>query len=307
MTEDTPPEYADEFALLADNAAEVGMDWAGPPPVERVSVDLGTGRRLSAIRWGAGEPEVVYLHGGAQNAHTWDTVVLATGRPALAVDLPGHGHSDWREDHDYSPRANAADVAVAVEELAGSAALVVGMSLGGLSALALADLRPDLVRRLVMVDVTPGVDHAKAEPIVEFISGPEVFSSFEEILERTVEFNPTRSVSSLRRGVLHNARPNPDRTWTWRWDPVRNWKLDAAADRPAGPDFADLWDAVDRLRVPLTLYRGDRSSSVVSDDDVAELVRRLPSAVVEVIHDAGHSIQGDQPLELAARLVALID
>ena len=79
-----------------------------------------------------------------------------------------------------------------------------------------------------------------------------------------------------------------------------------APARPASPDFADLWDAVDRLQPPLTLYRGDRSSSVVRDDDVDELVRRCPSAVVEVVSEAGHSIQGDQPLELASRLAALL-
>ncbi len=62
---------------------------------------------LSALRWGTAEPELVFLHGGAQNAHTWDTVALALNRPLLAIDLPGHGHSDWRSDHSYFPVENA--------------------------------------------------------------------------------------------------------------------------------------------------------------------------------------------------------
>ena len=41
-------------------------------------------------------PQVLLIHGWAQNAHTWDTVALALGRPLLAVDLPGHGHSGGR-------------------------------------------------------------------------------------------------------------------------------------------------------------------------------------------------------------------
>ncbi len=36
---------------------------------------------------------MVFLHGGGQNAHTWDTVILGLGVPALAIDLPGHGRS----------------------------------------------------------------------------------------------------------------------------------------------------------------------------------------------------------------------
>ena len=55
---------------------------------------------------------------------------------------------------------------------------------------------------------------------------------------------------------------------------------------------------IERSTAPLTLVRGTREQSVVDDDDVAELTRRRPDAtVVEV--DAGHSVQGDQPIELA--------
>ena len=62
------------------------------------------GTNLSALVWGDADPELVLIHGGAQNAHTWDTVALALGRPALAIDLPGHGHSGWRDDGLYTPQ-----------------------------------------------------------------------------------------------------------------------------------------------------------------------------------------------------------
>lgn len=286
-------ETYDEFGMFRENAEEAGLPWTEPPVVERRFVDVGGGRRVSALVWGVGEPELVLIHGGAQNAHTWDTVALALGRPLVAVDLPGHGHSDWREDHDYSPRVLAGDVAVALRRLAPSPRLVVGMSLGGLTAIVLAAEHPDLVRKLIVVDVTPGTDHVKAEPIVSFMRGPETFASFEEILERTIRYNPTRTVSSLRRGVLHNARQNPDGTWTWRWDPVRNWR-----GGEGGPDFRSLWEAVDRIRVPLMLVRG-ALSGVVGDDDVQELRRRQPGVEVIVVEGAGHSVQGDRPVELA--------
>ncbi len=291
-------EAYDEFGLFQDNAEEVGLPWSGPPTVERVSVPVVGERRVSALRWGTGPPEIVFIHGGAQNAHTWDTVALALDRPLLAVDLPGHGHSDWREDHSYWPPHLADDVAVVVREVAPTAELVVGMSLGGLTAICLAAQHPELVRRLAIVDVTPGVDHAKAEPIVTFVSGPETFASFQEILDRTVEFNPTRSVSSLRRGILHNAKENPDGSWTWRWDAMREWNF------PEGemPDFDSLWDKVDEITAPILFLRGGAAGSVVGDEDQAELVRRQPTTQVEVVADAGHSLQGDQPLELARLL-----
>lgn len=282
----------EEFGMLQENAEEAGLPWSGPPVVVRRSVEVEDGRRVSALCWGTSAAELVLIHGGAQNAHTWDTVALALGRPLVAVDLPGHGHSDWRDDHDYRPEVLAEDVAVALRVLAPGARAVVGMSLGGLTACRLAVRHPDLVRRLVVVDVTPGTDHAKAEPIVEFMRGPESFSSFEEILEYTIRYNPTRTVSSLRRGVLHNAKQLPDGSWTWRWDPVRNW---AGHGRP---DFSHLWADIEAIRVPMLLVRGGLSG-VVSDDDVAALLERQPGAKVVVVEGAGHSVQGDRPVELA--------
>ncbi len=63
--------------------------------MRRESVEVDGGRKVSALVWGSEPPEMVFLHGGGQNAHTWDTVALALGVPLVAVDLPGHGHSDW--------------------------------------------------------------------------------------------------------------------------------------------------------------------------------------------------------------------
>src|SRR5205085_464645 len=134
--------------------ADVGHP--GPPVVAGNTVwvvDVGGGQQLRALRWRAAEPEIVLLHGGAQNAHTWDTVALALDRPLLAIDLPGHGRSDWRSDHDYSPVTNAEAVAVVMDALAPDAELLVGMSLGGLTAIRVAARRSDLVRRLAIVDV----------------------------------------------------------------------------------------------------------------------------------------------------------
>src|SRR5205807_2485276 len=138
----------------------------------------------------------------------------------------------------------------AVEVEPGRSLMVVGMSLGGLTAMALATQRPELVRRLALVDVKPGGDSKKAEPIIAFISGPEVFATFDEILERTIRFNPGRSEASLRRGILHNAKELADGSWSWRWDP----------NRPeGGPDTLaaarGLWDELERIPAPLLCVR----------------------------------------------------
>src|SRR5258708_25100208 len=245
----------DEMGMFAENAAEVGLAWRGQPTVSRVDVPTPKGR-VSALVWGEAPAELVLIHGGAQNAHTWDTVALALERPLVALDLPGHGHSDWWEDHDYTPEALAEAVAVAIAHLAPEAQLVAGMSLGGLTSICLAAAHPELVRRLVVVDVTPGTDHAKAEPIITFISGPERFADFDEILKRTIEHNPTRSEASLRRRVLHNARPEPEGTWVWRWGPVRDLGAGGGEGGEKKPELSGAWGGGDAGRAPTTLVGG---------------------------------------------------
>ena len=75
----------DEFSLFHENAEEFGLPYDGPPEVRRVEVAVGVdpARQLSSLVWGSGEPELVLLHGGAQNAHTWDRVALLLGRPLI--------------------------------------------------------------------------------------------------------------------------------------------------------------------------------------------------------------------------------
>jgi pimeloyl-ACP methyl ester carboxylesterase len=252
---------------------------------------------LSALVWGNSPPELVFLHGGAQNAHTWDTVALALDRPLVAIDLPGHGHSDGGRQGSLGLQDNAADVATVVQRLAPDAQAVIGMSLGGVTTIALADAHPELVRAVVLVDITPGVNREKASTITAFINGPESFPDFDDILARTVEFNPTRSESSLRRGILHNAVQRDDGSWVWRYQRFRS--AEPSQDANAGPDFGGLWDAVERIHVPVMLVRGMLPQSVVDDADEAELRRRLPDARIEHVEEAGHSVQGDQPVELA--------
>ena len=323
----------DEFGLFHENAAEYGLPFDRPPTVRRVFAQVDPvapadpadpsaplvpaapspgGRRLSALVWQDRDPELVLLHGGSQNAHTWDTVAMALDRPLVAIDLPGHGHSDGPGDSQEGQldvHANAVDVAAAIRQLAPGAQAVIGMSLGGLTAIALSAEAPDLVRKLVLVDVLPGIKAQRAQHITDFVAGPASFASLDELLERTARFNPSRSRSSLRRGIVHNAEQQPDGTWVWRWarhrrpepPPASTPAAPApAASAPAVTRYGDLWEALSAITVPLLLARGMRPDSVLDDDDERELLRRLPSAQVVHVEEAGHSLQGDTPLELAA-------
>ena len=265
----------DEFGMFRENAAEFDLPYDVAPAVRRTSIDVESGRRLSALWWGDGPPELVLLHGGGQNAHTWDTVALALRpRPLIAIDLPGHGHSDPSRAAPASlasPTAAARDVAAMVRALAPTASGIVGMSLGGLTTIALDRSRPRTrqeghARRRAS---EASRIEKRARHIRDFMQGPVTFSSFDEILERTIRFNPTRSASSLRRGILHNAIQLDDDRWVWRH---AVWRLDSPSAPPVDPSAGgtvhdDLIETLRRVQVPLLLARGMRPDSILRDSD----------------------------------------
>ena len=158
---------------------------------------------------------------------------------------------------------------------------------------------------LALVDITPGVNRGKAQHIVDFVKGPESFASFQSLLTRTRLYNPTRSESSLRRGILHNAMQREDGSWVWRHARFREKDVQGKASS-ASTSYGLLWDSLGDLKAPCLLVRGMRAQSVVDDADEQELLRRLPSAKVERVVEAGHSVQGDQPVELARLLEAFL-
>jgi pimeloyl-ACP methyl ester carboxylesterase len=295
----------DEFSMFHENAEEWAIPYPTPPVVARIEGSVAPGRHLSALRWGTTTPQLVLLHGGAQNAHTFDTVALALARPLLAVDLPGHGHSDAAPGGMGDVEGHARDVAALLGGLGVAHVPVVGMSLGGMVALTLAAMHPTVVSRLGLIDVTPGITAEKAKHITDFIAGPTSFGDLDELVARTVEHNPTRSERSLRRGVLHNAIQQDDGTWVWRHQ-----RHGEPTDvTPAVPSIAaaSRWDAVSSLEIPVLLVRAMGRGSVVDDADEAELRRRRPRATVVRVEASGHSVQGDQPIVLAGILADFLD
>ena len=177
-----------------------------------------------------------------------------------------------------------------VREFAPDADLLVGMSLGGLTAIRLAVAAPDLVRELVLVDVTPSAPERHKQMTdaqkgtVALVQGERTFPSFRAMLDVTVAAAPHRDRESLRRGVFHNSKRLDDGTWTWRYDSMRK-----------GEGFEGLWDDVPRLTVPTTLVRG-ANSAFVNDEDADEFARTAPGFQrVHMVANSGHSVQSDQP------------
>ncbi|WP_375142141.1 alpha/beta fold hydrolase [Microbacterium sp.] len=289
-----------EFRCLREQADVLGVPMSS---VERLGLDLDDGRSLSALRFGADEPAVTLLHGAGLNAHTWDAVALLLGRSVLAVDLPGHGDSAWREDADYSPETLAVDVASALETWTSQPQLLVGHSLGGLTAAIVAARHPHLVESLVLVDITPGVDPAAAPAVLREFYAVTDFAARADAVERAVAFGLGGDRAATERGVFLNTRVRADGRVEWKHHLAHllGHSFDAVRARTEHGDEAGIaaWSALESLTVPVTLMRAARG--FLQDADVDEFTRRLPTASVIAV-DAGHNIQETAPAAISTLL-----
>ena len=176
--------------------------------VRRTDLHSRDGDILSALIWGDQKPALLLMHGGGQNAHTWDGVALALNRPLIALDLPGHGRSSHRPDRDYWPWRNAEVVADVLPQLTAPPLVVVGMSLGGLTGIRLAAQRPDLVRALVVVDVTPGVHEvdmtSQERGGSSLVTAEPTFASFADLVAATAAATGRR-IEAVAVGARHNS------------------------------------------------------------------------------------------------------
>jgi pimeloyl-ACP methyl ester carboxylesterase len=271
---------------------------------EQVTYSGMSGVRLSGDRWdprGDSRPRgtVLLLHGGGQTRYSWHLTAerLSTaGWTVIAVDARGHGESEWAPDGDYSLDAFIGDLYATVDAL-GKPPVIIGASLGGMTALVGQGERPGLASALVLVDIAPRVEPAGRARILAFMaSAPDGFASLEEVAAAVRAYNPCRANLNPR-GLIRNVRQHTNGRWFWHWDP----RFLSIGDEPArAADVPRLYRAAGKIRVPTLLVRGSRSD-IVTAEGAAELLELIPSATaVEVT--AGHMVAGDDNDIFTARM-----
>ena len=293
-------ELGDEFELVPQTAAEAGVADAGARGAPRPpGLGQRPGRRARQRGvLGRRSPELVLLHDSGESARTWDAVALALGRPSVAIDLPGHGRSDWRRDGRYEPASLASAVAEAIRSFAPRARLVAGTGLGGLTALALRRRHARLLPGLALVNTLPGAAPGRAWKR----SGPELYASRAEALAALAARRPESSRQALRREVLYELLQDPDGSWAWRHHPGN---LPAEPDRELTSGADPLWGELAQLQIPVTLIRSDWAGPLAASD-LAIVRQQVPQIRLITIPGAGVDIAATQPAALAAALDHLL-
>ncbi len=246
------------------------------------------GLRFHFLDWGtAGEPPLLLLHGSAQTAHSWDEVApdLSRDHHVVALDQRGHGDTDWAPGGTYERTDFVADVLGFLDDRGWPAATIVGLSMGGLNAMAFAARHPERTRALVVVDIAPRVERAGRDAIQGHLAAYE-FASFETAVERALAFNPRRTPENIRDRLRHALRQHADGRWTYKFDP--------GVGRGLETSIEGMWSVVRDIRCPTLLVRG-AESPILAADTVERFRNECGGARTAEVAGAGHSVMGDNP------------
>lgn len=256
--------------------------------------------KLHYVVWGdESAPPLLLIHGNRDHARTWDQVAvqLKLEYCVYAVDLRGHGDSQWSVGSQYSLPEFVLDVAMLGRELNRNPLTVIGHSLGGAVALEYTGVFPQFVKKVVAVE---GLGPPMREPVSasarmrswigqmqEFDTRkPRRYASLEDATKRMLEENPHLTDEMARHLTLHGMRPNDDGTLGWKFDNY------VRLHSPYEFNIAEAREIWNQIRCPALLIRGSESwASDPEQDGKATAFHNYESVQVK---DAGHWVHHDQ-------------
>ncbi|MEO9535423.1 alpha/beta hydrolase [Parasphingorhabdus sp.] len=282
---------------------------------EELSFEGHNGLKISASRSGPqnGFP-VMLAHGGGQTRHAWTKVLdelSGAGFRATAIDMRGHGDSEWASDGAYDMRDFAHDI-VAVSSQLDSPPALVGASLGGIAGMiAAGEQAPERFASLTLVDIAPKMEAAGVSRVIGFMQAhmKDGFSSAEEAAKIIAEYMPQRSDRKTTGNLDRYLRKQEDGRYYWHWDPnfihhVLRVQEDA---RESNEDRSTrLSEAAAKLELPVHLIRGG-SSDMVSEEAVSHFRTLVPKVHFTDIADASHMVVGDRNDAFCSAIISFLN
>lgn len=290
-----------------------GPDTAFPPRPRNETVTTHDGLRLHVARYGERRPgacTVLCLPGLTRTGADFEPLALALAadpqqpRQVLALDYRGRGQSDDDPNPaNYTVSVEAGDVIAVLQALDAAPAIIVGTSRGGLIALVLAAIRPELMAGVVFNDIGPVIERdglLRIKSYVGAMGAPRDYDEAAALLRDLFAGQfPNLTQDDWRAAARRGFRPDGDHLIT-TYDPALARGLDGLT--PDTP-LPSLWKEFDALQgKPLMVVRG-ALSDILSAATMDEMQRRRPDLETIVVADQGHPPLLREP-DVIARIAA---
>lgn len=256
---------------------------------------------LNIVEWPCDAPPTVLVHGFAECALVWsDFATRSAGRSrSFAIDLRGHGDSEWDTQSRYDMRLMVSDLIAAWDALELGRARLVGHSMGAEVALRFTAAFPERIERLVLVDFGPeAVAEAVAHIHDEFVTMPRYFASKEAYYEWLAARRPLAATEVLRRFAADSIRPLTGGFTPKADSALARLRRIGASDNGGRREIeCELWQTLGGITCPCLVVRGAYSS--VLTPRVAQRMTEevLPDGQLAIVRQAGHAVMLDNPGE----------
>lgn len=304
-----PHELRSTLRVMHASRMQTARDSGTEPALHFEGAD---GLTLAADHYGdPSKQPVVLLHGGGQTRHSWGGTAAMLGERgyyAITLDHRGHGDSDWDPSGDYRLDGFARDLTSVIRQL-DETPVVVGASLGGITALLVNRSDATAMKALALVDVTPRMERAGVARITDFMKGGAGgFGSVEEAADAVARYLPHRTRPKDLSGLRKNLRRTDDGRYRWHYDPkfVESWDPDRHPDTDRLLFHDSLIEAARALTIPTLLVRG-RMSDVVSPETANEFLEVVPHAEYVDLEGAAHMVAGDRNDAFTDTVVSFLD
>lgn len=251
------------------------------------------GLRIHFLEWGTPEAQpLVMLHGIARVARNFAHLAphFAARYRVIAIDVRGHGDSDWDPKGAYLVEDYTADLAALAERLGLRDVVLWGNSTGGRIAQMYAGTHPERVSAVIVEDVGPerpaAISNRRAKRMQEEENG---WATRDELLAQLKRDYPRTPDALLENFVAHGTKTRDDGRTVWKRDPAIL----------GGFVPTELWDAVKRITAPIIYVLGG-ASAIVPPETQARLTEMLPQVRIVIMPGLGHYPSDEAPDAFAA-------
>ena len=247
------------------------------------------GLRIHYLDFGGdGKQPLIMLHGIGRVAHTFDHVASHFNQNyhVLAVDMRGHGDSDWDPKAAYLVEDYVKDIEGLAQQLRLRNIVIWGNSTGGRVAQVFAGLHPDLVAAVIAEDVGPERPREIADGFTSRLKQEDEkgWATEDELFAQLKTGSPRTADEILRAYAHFGSKKRPDGRVMWKRDPG------------IGNGFVptELWRFVRQIKSPIIYVLGGRST-IVPAATQEELRKTLPQVQIVTMPGLGHYPSEENP------------
>jgi pimeloyl-ACP methyl ester carboxylesterase len=254
------------------------------------------GLTLNCLDYGGeGKPPMLFVHGGSAHAHWWDFVAPAfiDDFHVLALDLRGHGESQWPEEWQYSSLHYVSDLEQIIDNWGLGAPVLIGHSMGAHTVLVYASRNSRKLRAMIAIDTPPDYSRQSVEFLRTYaVKPPRRFESREEAIS---SFKVLPRETLARKEILtyiagHTYKQIEDGSWTHKLD-----------RRTLTREPLQVWDQLSQIECPALIVKVTKSP-VLDIEAARKMVAKLPKGQLTQVDDSYHHVMFDNPVALIAEL-----